>query len=306
MEPVAALHKYAADHCMLPKGDRMPPSERALDIYEKQTASAPLLPFPEDQLQHAAATINDSAITADVLREHFKRLRYTRLRVLEGRRKGVETRKKNQAAREEGAKLAALKSSKQAQRAAERKGKTGGAADEKMGSPAPSSSDDESERRVASPQVAKRGKKRQAVVVDDDAGDDVVVDGGDDANGSTSGMVDELDCEDRDRIENEKKACEKCGKKNRAATLLLCDSCDKAYHLHCLEPKLYAVPAGEWNCPVCCHVEEASDAGDSSDSDGAHGTPRHKLHRSSTYERNGWVASGKRKSRGPVDRLQLS
>ncbi|KAM7534807.1 hypothetical protein Aperf_G00000113311 [Anoplocephala perfoliata] len=33
--------------------------------------------------------------------------------------------------------------------------------------------------------------------------------------------------------------------------LLLCDNCDRGYHLHCLEPKLSEPPKGQWICPIC-------------------------------------------------------
>ncbi|XP_041920325.1 tyrosine-protein kinase BAZ1B isoform X2 [Alosa sapidissima] len=33
--------------------------------------------------------------------------------------------------------------------------------------------------------------------------------------------------------------------------LILCDECNKAFHLFCLRPALYRIPAGEWRCPAC-------------------------------------------------------
>ncbi|TMS07578.1 Tyrosine-protein kinase BAZ1B [Larimichthys crocea] len=33
--------------------------------------------------------------------------------------------------------------------------------------------------------------------------------------------------------------------------LILCDECNKAFHLFCLRPVLYRIPAGEWLCPAC-------------------------------------------------------
>ena len=33
--------------------------------------------------------------------------------------------------------------------------------------------------------------------------------------------------------------------------MLLCDSCDRGWHLHCLDPPLKAIPAGDWSCPKC-------------------------------------------------------
>ncbi|XP_029027103.1 tyrosine-protein kinase BAZ1B isoform X2 [Betta splendens] len=33
--------------------------------------------------------------------------------------------------------------------------------------------------------------------------------------------------------------------------LILCDECNKAFHLFCLRPALYRIPSGEWRCPAC-------------------------------------------------------
>lgn len=33
--------------------------------------------------------------------------------------------------------------------------------------------------------------------------------------------------------------------------VLLCDGCDKGFHLYCLDPPLGKVPAGEWMCAAC-------------------------------------------------------
>ncbi|XP_022890397.1 histone-lysine N-methyltransferase ATXR6-like [Olea europaea var. sylvestris] len=45
--------------------------------------------------------------------------------------------------------------------------------------------------------------------------------------------------------------CENCGSGNRASELLLCDKCDRGFHLFCLRPILVAVPKGSWFCPSC-------------------------------------------------------
>ncbi|KAI1329845.1 PLU-1-domain-containing protein [Xylariaceae sp. FL0255] len=45
--------------------------------------------------------------------------------------------------------------------------------------------------------------------------------------------------------------CETCGKGEDTGFLLLCESCDYAYHGACLDPPLKAKPEGEWNCPRC-------------------------------------------------------
>ena len=34
-------------------------------------------------------------------------------------------------------------------------------------------------------------------------------------------------------------------------TLLLCDVCNKDWHMQCLNPPLKDIPAGNWFCPKC-------------------------------------------------------
>jgi hypothetical protein len=46
-------------------------------------------------------------------------------------------------------------------------------------------------------------------------------------------------------------ACQVCGSASMADPMLLCDQCDKGYHMHCLSPPLERIPAGEWFCPTC-------------------------------------------------------
>eukprot|EP00854_Cymbomonas_tetramitiformis_P029706 gene29706-biopygen30928 len=46
-------------------------------------------------------------------------------------------------------------------------------------------------------------------------------------------------------------ACEVCRKADGEAEMLLCDTCNKGYHLWCLTPVLSEVPEGEWLCPRC-------------------------------------------------------
>ncbi|KAJ6748742.1 HISTONE-LYSINE N-METHYLTRANSFERASE ATXR6 [Salix purpurea] len=45
--------------------------------------------------------------------------------------------------------------------------------------------------------------------------------------------------------------CERCGSGESPGELLLCDKCDKGFHLFCLRPILVAVPKGSWFCPSC-------------------------------------------------------
>uniref|UniRef100_A0AAX7TW55 Tyrosine-protein kinase BAZ1B n=1 Tax=Astatotilapia calliptera TaxID=8154 RepID=A0AAX7TW55_ASTCA len=45
--------------------------------------------------------------------------------------------------------------------------------------------------------------------------------------------------------------CKVCRRKGDDEKLILCDECNKAFHLFCLRPALYRVPNGEWLCPAC-------------------------------------------------------
>ncbi|KAG1360693.1 putative Histone-lysine N-methyltransferase ATXR6 [Cocos nucifera] len=45
--------------------------------------------------------------------------------------------------------------------------------------------------------------------------------------------------------------CEECGSGDFADELLLCDKCDRGFHLFCLRPILACVPQGLWFCPSC-------------------------------------------------------
>ena len=51
--------------------------------------------------------------------------------------------------------------------------------------------------------------------------------------------------------EHDDVCCKVCGSGNSPADLLLCDKCDKGYHLFCLRPILPSVPKGSWFCPSC-------------------------------------------------------
>ncbi|GIL98109.1 hypothetical protein Vretimale_3570, partial [Volvox reticuliferus] len=45
--------------------------------------------------------------------------------------------------------------------------------------------------------------------------------------------------------------CELCRGGHQEDQILLCDRCDRGFHLFCLSPPLAAVPEGEWLCPQC-------------------------------------------------------
>ncbi|QLI69124.1 Lysine-specific demethylase 5D [Metarhizium brunneum] len=45
--------------------------------------------------------------------------------------------------------------------------------------------------------------------------------------------------------------CENCGRGESNGALLVCESCDNAYHGPCLDPPVKRKPDAEWNCPRC-------------------------------------------------------
>ncbi|GAB9473249.1 hypothetical protein Gpo141_00010404 [Globisporangium polare] len=45
--------------------------------------------------------------------------------------------------------------------------------------------------------------------------------------------------------------CRVCRKMDGSDSMLLCDSCDAAYHIYCLTPPLASIPPGNWFCPRC-------------------------------------------------------
>ncbi|KAF6163632.1 hypothetical protein GIB67_036092 [Kingdonia uniflora] len=45
--------------------------------------------------------------------------------------------------------------------------------------------------------------------------------------------------------------CGKCGSGDQAEDVLLCDQCDKGFHMFCLRPIVVRVPIGPWFCPNC-------------------------------------------------------
>lgn len=42
-----------------------------------------------------------------------------------------------------------------------------------------------------------------------------------------------------------------CRRKNDPEQTLLCDECNKGWHMQCLKPKLTVIPKGDWFCPRC-------------------------------------------------------
>ena len=57
-----------------------------------------------------------------------------------------------------------------------------------------------------------------------------------------------------------KPPCTLCGADEGYAHMLLCDTCNRAFHLQCLHPPCSVVPDGDWHCHLCdeafSHVDE--------------------------------------------------
>lgn len=45
--------------------------------------------------------------------------------------------------------------------------------------------------------------------------------------------------------------CQLCHAGDDEDSLLLCDGCDKGYHMYCFRPRMTAVPDGDWYCFEC-------------------------------------------------------
>uniref|UniRef100_A0A8T9MV82 [histone H3]-trimethyl-L-lysine(4) demethylase n=1 Tax=Thecaphora frezii TaxID=1269715 RepID=A0A8T9MV82_9BASI len=49
----------------------------------------------------------------------------------------------------------------------------------------------------------------------------------------------------------EEQMCEICFRGEDGVNMLLCDECNRGYHMYCLEPPLTAIPKSQWFCPSC-------------------------------------------------------
>jgi hypothetical protein len=96
------LQKYAADQYRVGEAARTPPSDKALALFEREMGRS-LKQFPDVKLDAAVKELNDSRITRAVLQKHFMKLRFIRLRAIEGHRKGAATRAANEDARSKAA-----------------------------------------------------------------------------------------------------------------------------------------------------------------------------------------------------------
>lgn len=63
-------------------------------------------------------------------------------------------------------------------------------------------------------------------------------------------------CMDNPRRKCRECGCKVCAGKEEEHNLLLCDECDSAYHLGCLNPPLTKIPDEDyWYCPECKNDE---------------------------------------------------
>ncbi|KAM0263504.1 hypothetical protein ACHAQJ_001122 [Trichoderma viride] len=63
--------------------------------------------------------------------------------------------------------------------------------------------------------------------------------------------------ENPDEEEEESNPCPICNSAEREDILLLCDSCDTAYHTHCIG--IDYIPEGAWYCMECAHLFQSTD-----------------------------------------------
>ncbi|KAL8436834.1 hypothetical protein ACSSS7_001419 [Eimeria intestinalis] len=47
------------------------------------------------------------------------------------------------------------------------------------------------------------------------------------------------------------KICESCFSNENEERMLICDACDRAFHMECLDPPVDEVPDGDWFCKGC-------------------------------------------------------
>lgn len=52
--------------------------------------------------------------------------------------------------------------------------------------------------------------------------------------------------------------CEQCKSGLHGDVMLLCDRCDKGWHLYCLSPPLESIPSGNWYCLQCVNSDKDS------------------------------------------------
>lgn len=66
------------------------------------------------------------------------------------------------------------------------------------------------------------------------------------------------DDEEEEADDDGRHSCQVCGLDFAPDRILLCDGCDRGFHLHCLCPPLAEVPEGDWLCTSCSEAADVS------------------------------------------------
>ena len=104
-----------------------------------------------------------------------------------------------------------------------------------------------------------RASKSRRVVAESDSEED---DSGDDDDGGGGGsndgrgrhnLDDDMDASEQadEGEEDANTICEECGGIEDGINMLLCDGCDKGFHIYCLARPMLEVPDGDWFCKRC-------------------------------------------------------
>ncbi|KAI0768106.1 hypothetical protein BD413DRAFT_480173 [Trametes elegans] len=56
------------------------------------------------------------------------------------------------------------------------------------------------------------------------------------------------------------KSCSVCRRRRNEASMLMCDFCDRGWHMSCFNPPLREEPEGSWFCPYCPRAGESGPA----------------------------------------------
>ena len=106
----------------------------------------------------------------------------------------------------------------------------------------------------ARPKTARRKRSNKteapASSAGRDAGSEPEYDEDEDEDGVGAQEEDEDEDEDEEEAAEDGERCEVCSSGKHEAAILICDGCDRCYHLFCLPRPLLEVPEGEWFCQV--------------------------------------------------------
>ena len=101
------------------------------------------------------------------------------------------------------------------------------------------------------------------------------------------------------------KKCMHCDQAANADDLLICDSCDKGFHMDCLDPPVNSLPEGRWICPIC--VPPPNRRRGMSKSGGSHFlTPKRPRKTAGYYsDYDGYTPLPKKRKKNEVDGLDF-